>query len=168
MVRDPLSRETQTAPPSGTPSTSTLISRASAYYREPQEKPMPGFTLRKATRKSYEQVLALLPELLKAEGFGVLTQIDVKDTMKQKIGAEFRKYRILGACNPHLAHEVLSVDLEVGVMLPCNVVVYEGDDGNAVVLAIDPMQAIAAANPAIRPVAERVRDGLARVLARVE
>ena len=129
---------------------------------------MPGFTLRKATRKSYEQVLALLPELLKAEGFGVLTQIDVKDTMKQKIGAEFRKYRILGACNPHLAHEVLSVDLEVGVMLPCNVVVYEGDDGNAVVLAIDPMQAIAAANPAIRPVAERVRDGLARVLARVE
>ena len=129
---------------------------------------MPGFTLRKATRKSYEQVLAVIPELLKAEGFGVLTQIDVKDTMKQKIGAEFRKYKILGACNPHFAHEVLSVDLEVGVMLPCNVVVYEGDDGNAVVLAIDPMQAIAAANPAIRIVAERVRDGLARVLARVE
>lgn len=129
---------------------------------------MPGFTLRKATRKSYEQVLALIPELLKAEGFGVLTQIDVKDTMKQKIGVDFRKYRILGACNPHLAHEVLTADLEVGVMLPCNVVVYEGDDGNAVVLAIDPMQAIAAANPAIRPVAERVRDGLARALAKVE
>ncbi len=129
---------------------------------------MPGFTLRKATRKSYEQILALVPELLKAEGFGVLTQIDVKETMKQKIGVEFRKYRILGACNPHLAHEVLTVDLEVGVMLPCNVVVYEGDDGNAIVLAIDPMQAIAAANPAIRPVAERVREGLARVLASVE
>lgn len=129
---------------------------------------MPGFTLRKVTRKSYEQVLTLIPDLLKAEGFGVLTQIDVKDTMKQKIGVEFRKYRILGACNPHLAHEVLTVDLEVGVMLPCNVVVYEGDDGNAVVLAIDPMQAIAAANPAIRPVAERVKDSLARVLAKME
>ena len=129
---------------------------------------MPGFTLRKATRKSYEQVLALIPELLKAEGFGVLTQIDVKETMKQKIGAEFRRYKILGACNPHLAHAVLSTDLEVGVMLPCNVVVYEGDDGNAVVLAIDPMQAIAAANPAIRPVAEQVKERLARVLARVE
>lgn len=129
---------------------------------------MPGFTLRKVTRKSYEQILTLIPELLKAEGFGVLTQIDVKETMRQKIGVELRKYTILGACNPRLAHEVLTVDLEVGVMLPCNVVVYEGDDGNAVVLAIDPMQAIAAANPAIRPVAERVQSGLARVLANVE
>jgi len=129
---------------------------------------MPEFTLRKATRSSYEQVLTRIPELLQAEGFGVLTRIDVKETMKQKIGAEFRKYCILGACNPRLAHEVLSADLEVGTMLPCNVVVYEGDDGHAVVLAIDPMQAIAAASPAIRPVAERVREGLARVLAKVE
>ena len=129
---------------------------------------MPGFTLRRATHKSYEQVLALIPELLKAEGFGVLTQIDVKETMKQKIGVEFRKYRILGACNPHFAHEVLTVDPEVGVMLPCNVVVYEGDDGNAIVLAIDPMEAIAVANPAIRSVAERVRTGLARALANLE
>ena len=129
---------------------------------------MPGFTLKKATRQSYEEVLVRIPDLLKAEGFGVLTQIDVKETMKQKIGVEFRKYKILGACNPQLAHKVLSADLEVGAMLPCNVVVYEGDDGKAVVLAIDPTQAIAAANPAIAPVAEQVKDRLGRVLARIE
>ncbi len=129
---------------------------------------MPGFTLRKSTQSSYEEVLGRVPDLLKAEGFGVLTQIDVKDTMKQKLGAEFRKYKILGACNPQLAHRVLSLDLEVGTMLPCNVVVYEGDDGKAVVLAIDPMQAIAAANPAIRPVAAEVRERLARVLSRLD
>ncbi len=129
---------------------------------------MPGFTLRKTTRSSYDDVLARIPELLKAEGFGVLTQIDVKETMKQKIGADFRKYKILGACNPQLAHEVLVADLEVGAMLPCNVVVYEGDDGKAVVLAIDPTQTVAAANPAIRPVADEVRERLGRVLARIE
>jgi len=129
---------------------------------------MAGFTLRKETRRSYEDVLAQVPELLKAEGFGVLTQIDVKETLKQKIGADFRKYKILGACNPQLAHRVLSADLEVGAMLPCNVVVYEGDDGKAVVLAIDPAQTVAAANPAIREVAEQVRDRLARVLGRIE
>ncbi len=129
---------------------------------------MPGFTLKRTTRQSYEAVLERIPDLLKAEGFGVLTQIDVKETMKQKIGADFRKYKILGACNPQLAHKVLSTDLEIGVMLPCNVVVYEGDDGKAVVLAIDPSQAIAAANPAIRPVADEVKERLGRVLARIE
>ena len=129
---------------------------------------MPDFTLKRPTRQTYEEVLARIPDLLKAEGFGVLTQIDVKETMKQKIGAEFRKYKILGACNPQLAHKVLSADLEVGTMLPCNVVVYEGDDGKAVVLAIDPTQAIAAANPAIRPVAAEVKERLGRVLSRIE
>lgn len=129
---------------------------------------MPGFTLKKTTRSSYEDVLARVPELLKAEGFGVLTEIDVKATMKQKIGVEFRKYKILGACNPRLAHEVLSADLEIGAMLPCNVVVYEGDDGKAVVLAIDPVQAIAAANPAVRPIAETVKERLERVLSQLD
>ena len=129
---------------------------------------MPGFTLKKTTRGSYEDVLARIPDLLKAEGFGVLTEIDVKATMKQKIGVDFRKYRILGACNPQLAHQVLSADLEIGEMLPCNVVVYEGDDGKAVVLAIDPSQAIAAANPGVRPVADIVKERLARVLSRLE
>ena len=129
---------------------------------------MPGFTLKKQTGSSYEEVLARIPDLLKAEGFGVLTEIDVKGTLKQKIGVDFRKYRILGACNPQLAHRVLATDLEIGAMLPCNVVVYEGDDGKAVVLAIDPTQAIAGANPAVRPVADEVKERLGRVLARVD
>mgnify|MGYP005813857827 CR=1 FL=1 len=129
---------------------------------------MPGFTLKKATTRTYEDVLARMPELLKAEGFGVLTEIDVKATMKQKLGVEFRKYKILGACNPELAHRVLSADLEIGAMLPCNVVVFEGDDGKAVVLAIDPTQAIAAVNPAVRLIAETVRERLARALSRLD
>ena len=128
---------------------------------------MPGFTLKRDTHQSYEAVLARMPELLQAEGFGVLTRIDVKDTLKAKIGAEFRKYTILGACNPQLAHRALAADIEVGAMLPCNVVVYERDDGGATVLAIDPMQTIAALNPAIRPVAEQVSERLNRVLARL-
>jgi uncharacterized protein (DUF302 family) len=125
---------------------------------------MPGFTLKKVTGRGYEEVLGRIPELLQAEGFGILTEIDVRQTLRQKIGAEFRKYKILGACNPQLAHQVLSADLDIGAMLPCNVVVYEGDDGKAVVLAIDPLQAIAAANPAVRPIAEIVRERLQRVL----
>ncbi len=129
---------------------------------------MPGFTLKKKTAGGFDEVLARLPELLQAEGFGILTQIDVKETMKQKIGADFRKYRILGACNPQLAHKVLSADLELGAMLPCNVVVYEGDDAKAVVLALDPMQTVASASPAIRPVAEEVRERLGRVLSRID
>ena len=129
---------------------------------------MPGFTLRRETRASYDDVLARIPDLLKEEGFGVLTRIDVKETLKQKLGVDFRRYQILGACNPNLAHRVLSQDLEVGALLPCNVVVYEGDDGKAVVMAIDPMQTMAAAKPELRPIAEQVREGLARVVARVE
>ena len=129
---------------------------------------MSGFTLKKMTRRSYEEILARIPELLKAEGFGILTEIDVPATMKQKIGADFRKYKILGACNPRLAHGVLSADLDVGTMLPCNLVVYEGDDGHAVVLAVDPLQVIAAANPAIRPFAETVREKLSRVLTQLD
>ena len=128
---------------------------------------MPGFTLQKKTELRFEDVLARLPELLQAEGFGILTQIDVKETLKQKIGVDFRRYRILGACNPRFAHQALSADLEVGAMLPCNVVVYEGDDGKAVVMAIDPMQTMAAANPQVRAVAEQVRERLERVVARV-
>ncbi len=122
--------------------------------------------MQQETSWTYEQALERLPELLKAEGFGVLTQIDVKDTLKQKLGVDFRRYRILGACNPQLAHRALSQVLEVGALLPCNVVVYEGDDGKARLVAVDPMQTIAAAQPALAPVASEVRARLARVLER--
>jgi uncharacterized protein (DUF302 family) len=128
---------------------------------------MASFGIRKETRSSYDEVLGKLPDLLKAEGFGVLTQIDVKETLKQKIGVDFRRYKILGACNPPLAHQALSAETEIGVMLPCNVIVYEDDQGKAVVVAIDPMQTIAAANPRLAEIAAEVRQRLSRVLEKV-
>jgi len=125
---------------------------------------MANFRMHKQTRSSYEQVLLRLPDLLKEEGFGVLTQIDVKETLKQKLGVDFRRYKILGACNPALAHQALKAELEIGVMLPCNLVVYEDDGDKAVVAAIDPMQTIAAASPGLAVIAREVRERLSRVL----
>jgi uncharacterized protein (DUF302 family) len=122
---------------------------------------MPG--MQKLVSMPYDAVLAKLPDALKAEGFGVLTQIDVRDTLREKLGVEFRRYKILGACNPPLAHRALQAELAIGVMLPCNVIVYEEDD-HTMVVAVDPMETIAADSAALRPIAEEVRDRLARVL----
>jgi uncharacterized protein (DUF302 family) len=126
---------------------------------------MSDFRIQKKTGLTFEQALARVPEVLKAEGFGILTQIDVQATLKEKLGADFRKYRILGACNPKLAIRGLTAELEVGVMMPCNVVVYEGDDGKAVVCAVDPMATIAATHPGLNVLAGEVRFGLQRALA---
>jgi uncharacterized protein (DUF302 family) len=122
---------------------------------------MPG--IHKTVSSPYDDVLAKLPDALKAEGFGVLTQIDVRDTLREKLGVEFRRYKILGACNPALAHRALQADLGAGVMLPCNVVLYE-DGAHTVVIAVDPMETIAAKSEALRAIAEDVRARLARVL----
>lgn len=124
--------------------------------------------MRKVLRSGFDEALARVPEALNEEGFGVLTEIDVQDTLEKKLGATFRRYRILGACNPTLAHQALQAELDAGVMLPCNIVVYEGDDGRAVVTAVDPMQTPAAMeSPGVRAVAQTVRERLARVLARL-
>ena len=120
--------------------------------------------IRKELRASFDETLARLPEALKSEGFGILTEIDVTETLKKKLGVDFRRYRILGACNPPLAHQALSTDLAIGTMLPCNVVVYEADGGGSVVHAIDPMQTIAAGDERFRPIAATVRDQLVKVL----
>jgi uncharacterized protein (DUF302 family) len=126
---------------------------------------MPTLGMTKKLDIGFDEALTRVPEALKTEGFGVLTEVDVAATLKKKLDIDFRRYRILGACNPPLAHKALSADLEVGLMLPCNVVVYEGDDGKAVVSAIDPTRTVAARElPAVKEVAEAVRDKLGRVL----
>jgi uncharacterized protein (DUF302 family) len=121
--------------------------------------------MRKTVAKGFDEVLARLPEALKAEGFGVLTRIDVKETLKAKLGLEFRRYQILGACNPSYAHQALTAELGIGAMLPCSIAVWEEEGGKTSVNAVDPLQTIAAASPALAPIATEVRTRLARVLA---
>lgn len=114
---------------------------------------------------TYDSVLARIPEALAAEGFGVLTEIDVRETLKKKLGVEFGRYKILGACNPALAHRALTGDMDVGVLLPCNVVVYENEDKSTTVSAVDPAEAIGNFGDAeMRAVAREVRERLERVL----
>jgi uncharacterized protein (DUF302 family) len=120
--------------------------------------------IKKTVKGSYDQVLAKIPEALKAEGFGVLTRIDVKQTLKEKIGVDFRRYQILGACNPKYAHQALTMDPSIGALLPCSIAVWEEDGGTVTVNAVDPMQTIAAADPTLRPIATEVRAKLAKVL----
>ena len=115
---------------------------------------------------TFESTLEQLPPLLAGEGFGLLTQIDVQETLKKKIGVDFRRYRILGACNPKLAHQALSLDLGIGLLLPCNFVVYERDDGGTTVGAIDPLESIGgAARAGFQELAATVRGKLERVVA---
>ena len=114
----------------------------------------------------YEQAIERTRASLKGEGFGVLTEIDVRKTMQEKLGAEFRPYVILGACNPPLAHRALSEDLGIGLLLPCNVVVYDNGDGTSAVEAMDPETALALVgdNPAIAEVAHEARARLGRAI----
>ena len=114
----------------------------------------------------YERAVEVTREELAKEGFGVLTEIDVKATLKKKIDVDFRPYVILGACNPPLAHQALSAEQEIGLLLPCNVVVYAADEeGKTVVAAIDPVKQLEiSGNPGVGPIAEQVRTKLARVV----
>ncbi len=120
--------------------------------------------IRKAARGTFDEVLAKIPDALKKEGFGVLTRIDVKQTLKEKIGVDFRRYQILGACNPKYAHQALTMDPSIGALLPCSIAVWEEDGGRVTVNAVDPMQTIAAADPKLRPIATEVREKLSRAI----
>ncbi|HSG33800.1 MAG TPA: DUF302 domain-containing protein [Sphingomonadaceae bacterium] len=113
----------------------------------------------------FEEAIARTEQALKEEGFGVLTRIDVQATLKEKIGAEFPAYTILGACNPKLAHHALQLENKVGTMLPCNIVVRDAGDGMTEVAAIDPVASMQAIdNPALKLAAGEVREKLARVI----
>ncbi len=115
----------------------------------------------------YDAAVEKAKAALKEEGFGVLSEIDVKKTMKEKLGADFRPYVILGACNPPLAHQALSAELDLGLLLPCNVVVYEVD-GGSMVEAMDPEPVLGFVNnPSLEPIAREVKARLLRVLERV-
>jgi uncharacterized protein (DUF302 family) len=111
----------------------------------------------------YEAAVERVTNALKEEGFGVLTEVDVKATLKKKLDADFRKYTILGACNPQLAKQALQEELEIGLLLPCNVIVYEAD-GGSVVSIVDPISMLGIVeNPGLEPIAEDARSRLRRV-----
>jgi uncharacterized protein (DUF302 family) len=117
----------------------------------------------------YERAIERTRAALKDQGFGVLTEIDVKQTMKAKLDVEFRPYVILGACNPPLAHRALSADLGIGLLLPCNIVVYDNGDGTTTIEAMDPEAALGLVgdNPDIANVAREAKTRLQRALAAV-
>jgi len=116
---------------------------------------------------SYEEAVDRVTAALKAEEFGVLTTIDVQETLRKKLSVDFRKYVILGACNPPFAHQALQAEEQIGLLLPCNVIVYESDAGTVVAI-FDPMVMTALVeNPALGPIAGEVKRRLERVLANI-
>jgi uncharacterized protein (DUF302 family) len=114
----------------------------------------------------FDATVDRVTECLKTEGFGVLSDIDVSATLQKKLEVDFPKYRILGACNPSLAHKALTTENKIGTLLPCNVIVRDAGDGKTEVAAVDPITSLArVGQPALEPVAEDVRKRLERVLA---
>lgn len=112
----------------------------------------------------YEEAIAKATAALKEEGFGVLTEIDVKATLKKKLDADFRRYVILGACNPKLAYQALQTELDLGLLLPCNVIVYETDEGQSIVSIIDPLSMMGVVdNESLQEVASQAKERLNRV-----
>ena len=114
----------------------------------------------------FDEAVAKVTEQLKKEGFGVLTEIDVKKTLKKKLDVDFQRYKILGACNPHFAYQALQKEDKIGTMLPCNVIVQEAEEGKIEVAAIDPMASMQAIqNQDLKAIAEQVQAKLRSVIA---
>lgn len=116
---------------------------------------------------SFDDARARVTEALKAQGFGVLTEIDVKATMKAKLNRDFRRYVILGACNPELAHRALGTDLAVGLLLPCNVCLWEEDGGTVVSIAKPAAMFEVVKNPALQPLVGEVDQRLSRAIEQI-
>jgi uncharacterized protein (DUF302 family) len=116
-------------------------------------------------RLPFDEAISMVTETLKSEGFGVLTEIDVKATLKKKLGVDFRRYRILGACNPPFAYRALQLEDKIGLMLPCNVIVQELRENEVEVAAIDPLASMqAVGNEALGELGAEVREKLSRVI----
>lgn len=117
----------------------------------------------------FEEIIEQVTNELKSEGFGVLTQIDVTKTLKEKIDVDFKNYRILGACNPHFAHKALTEEEKIGVMLPCNVIVVEAGNGEYEVSAVSPMASMQAVeNKNLGAIAKEVESKLIKVIERLK
>ncbi len=127
-----------------------------------------SYVFSKTLALPFDEAVARTREALAAEGFGVITEIDVQQTLKNKLGVDFRPYLILGACNPALAHEALKLEANVGAMLPCNVVVQASDDSRTDVSAIDPVASMQAIdNPALKAKASAVAEKLQAAIGRL-
>lgn len=114
----------------------------------------------------FDTAIDKVTDELRKEGFGILTEIDVKETFKNKLDVDFKKYRILGACNPKMAHQAISAESKIGTMLPCNVIVQETGDGRVEISAVDPVASMQAVkNDSLGEVAHQVRDKLEKVIA---
>lgn len=127
-----------------------------------------SYSFSKIVNYDFAEAISKVTDELKKEGFGVLTEIDVKETLKKKLDVDFRNYKILGACNPTFAHKALTAESEIGTMLPCNVIVQETADNKIQVSAIDPVASMMAVkNDQLGGIASEVREKLKRVIDRL-
>ncbi|NWF88022.1 MAG: DUF302 domain-containing protein [Ignavibacteriaceae bacterium] len=124
-----------------------------------------SYYFNKTVNANFDDVIIKVTDELKKEGFGILTEIDVKETLKKKLGVDFKKYKILGACNPPFAYEALKAEDKIGTMLPCNVIVIEQAPGQVEVAAVDPFASMqAVSNPNLGKVANEVQNKLRKVI----
>lgn len=124
-----------------------------------------SYHISKTVDYTFDEAIEKVTAELKEEGFGVLTEIDVTETLKKKLDVDFKKYRILGACNPNFAHQALKAEDKIGTMLPCNVIVEEHEDGTVEISAVDPMASMQAIdNEALGSVADEVKKSLQKVM----
>jgi uncharacterized protein (DUF302 family) len=131
-------------------------------------EPTMSYYFTKMVNASFDEAVAKVTVELKEEGFGILTEIDVKETLKKKLNVDFRRYKILGACNPPSAYKALTAENKIGTMLPCNVIVQEIPDGQVEVTAIDPLASMQAVeNPALKEIAAEISKKLKTVIDRV-
>lgn len=126
------------------------------------------YYISKKLNTSFEQAVQLVTESLKKEGFGILTEIDIQDKLKEKLNVNFRKYKILGACNPSYAYKALQEEDKVGIMLPCNVIVQELGNNEVEIAAVDPVASMMAIeNPNLFGIAGEIKEKLERAIASV-